>query len=112
MKRKKNKNLILGGTITGIMLCLIAVGFFWTPYDPEAMDSANKLAGVSFSHLMGCDNFGRDIFSRVLKGSGTTLLVALGTVAIGAFFGLLIGAFTGYFGGIARSEERRVGKEC
>ena len=39
----------------------ILVGFFWTPYDPEAMDSANKLAGVSFSHLMGCDNFGRDI---------------------------------------------------
>ena len=101
MKRKTNKNLILGGLLVGIMLCMIAVGFFWTPYDPEAMDSADKLSGVSFSHLMGCDNFGRDIFSRVLKGSGTTLFVAVGTVLIGAFFGMLIGAFTGYFGGIA-----------
>ena len=82
MKRKTNKNLILGGLLVGIMLCMIAVGFFWTPYDPEAMDSADKLAGVSFSHLMGCDNFGRDIFSRVLKGSGTTLFVAVGTVKV------------------------------
>ena len=49
--------------MTGAMLALIVLGFFWTPYDPEAMDSAAKLSGVSFSHLMGCDNFGRDIFS-------------------------------------------------
>lgn len=101
MKKKKNKNLIWGGVITGVMLALIAAGFFWTPYDPEAMDSAAKLSGVSFSHLMGCDNFGRDIFSRVLKGGGTTLFVALGTVGIGTVCGIVIGAFTGYFGGIA-----------
>ena len=101
MKKKKNKNLILGGVMTGAMLALIVLGFFWTPYDPEAMDSAAKLSGVSFSHLMGCDNFGRDIFSRVLKGGTTTLFVALGTVGIGTVFGIIIGAFTGYFGGIA-----------
>lgn len=101
MKKKKNKNLIWGGVITGIMLALIVLGFFWTPYDPEAMDSVSKLSGVSFSHLMGCDNFGRDIFSRVLKGGGTTLFVALGTVGIGTVCGVVIGAFTGYFGGIA-----------
>lgn len=101
MKKKKNKNLIWGGVITGVMLALIVLGFFWTPYDPEAMDSAAKLSGVSFSHLMGCDNFGRDIFSRVLKGGGMTFLAALGTVGIGTVCGVLIGAFTGYFGGIA-----------
>ena len=49
---------------------------------------------------MGCDNFGRDIFSRVLKGAQTTLIVAGGTVLIGTVFGVLIGAFTGYFGGL------------
>lgn len=100
MKKKKNKNLIIGAAITGVMLFFIVLGFFWTPYDPETMDKTNKLAGVSLSHIMGCDNFGRDIFSRVLDGSKTTLLVALGTVAIGTFFGVVIGAFTGYFGGI------------
>ena len=44
-------------------------------------------------------SFGRDILSRVMKGAGTTFLVALGTVLIGTAFGVLIGAFTGYFGG-------------
>lgn len=63
------------------------------------MDKSSKFAGVSFSHIMGCDNFGRDIFSRVLQGTKMTLFIAAGTVAIGTFFGMLIGAFTGYFGG-------------
>lgn len=100
MKKKKNGNFILGASITCAMLLFVLAGFFWTPYDPEAMDKAHKLAGVSFSHIMGCDNFGRDIFSRVLKGSGTTMFVAVGTVAIGTFFGVLAGAFTGYYGGV------------
>ena len=100
MKKKMNKNLTVGLWLTGIMLTLILVGFFWTPYNPETMDNAAKLSGVSFSHLMGCDYFGRDIFSRVLKGGGTTFCVALGTVTIGTVFGVIIGAFTGYFGGI------------
>lgn len=97
---KKNNNLILGGIITGVMMLFILVGFFWTPYDPEAMDAAQKFAGMSFAHPFGCDNFGRDILSRVMKGAGTTFLVALCTVLIGSFFGIVIGAFTGYFGGI------------
>lgn len=96
---KKNYNLILGGVITAVMLLLILIGFFWTPYDPETMDAVNKFAGISLAHPLGCDNFGRDILSRVMKGAGTTFLVALGTVLIGAVSGVLIGAFTGYFGG-------------
>ena len=96
---KKNYNLILGGVITAVMLLLILIGFFWTPYEPETMDAAYKFAGISLAHPLGCDNFGRDILSRVMKGAGTTFLVALGTVLIGTVFGVLIGAFTGYFGG-------------
>ena len=85
--------------ITGIIITLTLIGFFYTPYDPEKMDASSKLAGISLTHIMGCDNFGRDIFSRVMKGCGTTLVVAGATVMIGTFFGLIIGAFTGYFGG-------------
>lgn len=100
MNTKKSTNFKIGAAITGGMLLLIVLGFFWTPYDPEAMDRTNKLAGVSLSHIMGCDNFGRDIFSRVLTGCGTTFFVALGTVSIGTLCGIVIGAFTGYYGGI------------
>lgn len=100
MKKKKNINYILGCTITAVMLLLILVGFFWTPYDPETMDASAKFAGVSLRHPCGADNFGRDMLSRIMIGAGTTFLVACGTVAIGVFFGMLIGAFTGYFGGV------------
>ncbi len=98
-KSKKNYNLIVGGTLAGVILFLILVGLFFLPYDPEAMDINLKFAGISLSHPFGCDNYGRDIFTRVMVGSRTTLLVALGTVGIGAGVGILIGAFTGYFGG-------------
>lgn len=101
MKKKKgNYNLIAGGIITGIVLLFILIGVFYTPYDPDAMDAEAKFAGISLKHLMGCDNFGRDVFSRVLEGSRTTLIVASGTVFIGTFFGVLLGAVTGYYGGI------------
>lgn len=100
MKKKKNYNLIIGGVLTGLVMLLVLLGMVYTPYDPEAMDAAKKLSGVSLQHLMGCDNFGRDIFSRVLKGGKTTFVVAAGTVVIGTSVGILIGAFTGYYGGI------------
>lgn len=100
MKKKTNYNLILGCILTGMVFFLVLLGSVYTPWDPESMDASRKLAGLSWQHLMGCDNFGRDIFSRVLKGSGTTFLIAAGTVAIGTVFGILVGAFTGYYGGI------------
>lgn len=99
MKKKYSANFIIGVLITSVMLFLIIMGFFYTPYDITKMNSASKLAAPSLSHLMGCDNFGRDIFSRVLKGMGNTFVIALMTVVIGAVSGIIIGAFTGYFGG-------------
>ncbi len=92
-------NFRIGAVITGIMLLLIVVGFFYTPYNPTGMDNSAKLAAPSLRHIMGCDNFGRDIFSRVLKGMGNTFLIALATVAIGVVCGIIVGAFTGYYGG-------------
>lgn len=99
-KKNKNYNFIIGAVITGLVFLFILAGCIHTPYDPEAMDSASRFAGVSLRHPMGCDNFGRDILSRVMIGSRTTLGVACATVFIGTFFGVTIGAFTGYFGGL------------
>ena len=97
--KKRHNNFIIGCCITGVMLLLIVLGAFWTPYDGEAMDTAAKMQAPSFAHLLGTDNFGRDIFSRVLEGAGTTLLIAVSAVCAGLFFGVLIGAFTGWYGG-------------
>lgn len=99
MKKRYNYNIILGGILAGLILLLILIGLFWLPYDPDAMNADFKHAGMSLAHPFGCDNFGRDIFTRVMVGARTTLLIALATVAIGAVVGTLIGAVTGYFGG-------------
>ena len=97
---KDNPYLLSGAIITGIMVLVIIIGIFWTPYDPTAMNSADKLQGMSFRHPMGTDNMGRDVLSRVMYGSRITLLIAIGTVAIGSVVGTIIGALTGYFGGM------------
>jgi len=100
MKRKTvSYNFRLGCILTVLMAGLILVGFFWTPYDPDAMQGSLKLDGPSLLHLFGTDQFGRDVFSRVLKGAGSTLTIAVGTLVIGGSFGSILGAITGYFGG-------------
>ena len=95
-----NGYLKAGLILTGILTALIILGFFWTPYDPEAMMAGPKLQGPTWQHLMGTDKFGRDIFSRVLQGAGSTAAIAVCTVAIGAVCGTAVGALTGYFGGV------------
>ncbi len=97
--KKRNWNLYIGGGLTALLVLMIIVGAIWTPYDPDAMSSAMISQPPSLAHPFGTDNFGRDIFSRVLKGGGTSLLIAVSTVVIGAVFGILIGSLTGYFGG-------------
>lgn len=101
MKKKKRKdyNLIIGCTIAATMALFVLVGMLYTPYDPDAMNGSAKFAAPSTQHFFGCDQFGRDIFSRVLKGSGTTFFVAFFTVLFGAGIGTVIGVLTGYFGG-------------
>ena len=98
--KRRNGYLAVGLSLTVFLAVLVLVSCFWTPYDPTAMMVGPKLQPPSFLHLMGTDNFGRDIFSRVIRGTWTTFSIAFCTVAIGAVCGTLIGAVTGYFGGL------------
>jgi len=97
--KRGNGFLAAGLALTGLLAALVLLGFFWTPCDPSAMAAGPKFAPPSLAHWMGTDNFGRDIFSRVLQGAGATASIALATLAIGAAGGCLTGALTGYFGG-------------
>lgn len=89
-----------GLILTTVMTLLAILGQIWTPYSPTSMNGAAVFQTPSFSHLMGCDNFGRDIFSRVINGIGITFLVAIATVLIGFVIGTIVGLLTGYFGGV------------
>ncbi len=97
---KLNKYFVVGLLMTIVALVLAVVGFFWTPYSTTAMSASERFVGPSLRHLFGTDNFGRDIFSRVMKGMGTTILISSLVVLIAGSVGILVGALTGYFGGI------------
>lgn len=106
--KKRNWYLSVGIALTGVMLLYTLVGFFWTPHDPESLSAAAKYAAPSGAHLFGCDQLGRDIFSRTLAGAGTTLTIALAVLAVGFVFGLTIGALCGYYGGVVDGVVMRV----
>ncbi len=95
-----NPYLWIGLLMTGTAVLLAIVGAFWTPYDTAAMSASEKFNAPSLRHFFGTDNFGRDIFSRVMKGTGTTVFVSSLIVLIAGGMGILIGALTGYFGGV------------
>ncbi|MGX8698693.1 MAG: ABC transporter permease, partial [bacterium] len=94
--KKRNLLLTLGLSLTGALFLLSLLSAFWTPFDPEALSGAEKLLGPSLRHLAGTDQFGRDIFSRILKGLGNTFSIALITNLLGGGVGILIGLITGY----------------
>ena len=104
MKRKQHSAYFyVGAVITAVITIMAVVGLFWTPWDLTAMDPSAVYQPPSWQHFFGTDNFGRDIFSRVMKGVSTTYTVSLCTVALGASVGVLVGALTGYFGGVVDS---------
>lgn len=92
----------LGFVSGGILLVLIFIAITapWiTPYDVAIQDLANSNAAPSWRHLMGTDEFGRDVFSRVLYGARTSLSVSATAIAISVVLGMALGAAAGYFGG-------------
>lgn len=100
LSKKWNKYFIAGLSMTGLAVVLGILGLFWTPYSTTAMSAAERFNAPSLRHLFGTDNFGRDIFSRVMQGMGTTILISALVVSFSATIGILLGALTGYFGGV------------
>lgn len=95
----KNKNLITGAVLVLFLLLMLIISFFYLPYPPNEMDSVNTLTMPSMQHLLGTDNFGRDILSRIMKGSQMAFGIGFGAVIIGMTIGVILGAVAGYFGG-------------
>jgi len=92
----------LGAVGAAIILTMtfVALTAHWlAPYDALATDYGAMLAAPSTAHWLGTDTFGRDVFSRILFGSQTALIVGLGASFIGATFGALVGVASAYFGG-------------
>ena len=86
--------------IVGAILLLALISPLIAPYDPAAQNVAARLAGPSFAHPLGQDEFGRDVLSRLLVGARASLRVALFSAVIAGTIGIAVGLVGGYFGGI------------
>jgi len=93
--------LALTGLIILIPMFLCAVlAPALAPHNPIEPDLKNVLAGPSFSHPFGTDMLGRDVLARVIYGSRISLLVGFVSVGIATLIGLVLGALSGYYGGV------------
>ena len=72
---------------------------FWTPYDPNQMNGADKMMGPCLKHLFGTDKMGRDIYARVLYGARVSLASTFVLVLTVFVIGTALGVISGYFGG-------------
>lgn len=93
----RNKSVLIGGVILLVMFILGLLAPLIAPYDPLSQQIMDRLMPPSSSHLFGTDNFGRDVFSRVIYGSQISLKVGLLTVIFSTIFGLILGLIAGYF---------------
>jgi len=101
LRRITKHNLALVGLVILIPMFLCALlAPIISPHDPKEPDLKNILTGPTWSHPFGTDTLGRDVFSRVIYGSRISLLVGFVSVGIATLIGIMIGAVSGYSGGI------------
>jgi peptide/nickel transport system permease protein len=101
MRRELKRNpLAVSGAVLVVLFVAFALFAPWlAPKDPAFIDLAGRLARPSWRHLMGTDELGRDIFSRVIFGARISMLVGASVVAGSLILGTLIGSIAGYYGG-------------
>src|SRR5881392_3083611 len=93
--------------VLGTIGLFIMVVFVWVAlsadliarFDPLSVDSARRLAAPDWRHWLGTDSFGRDVWSRIINGARISLAVGIGSTALGASIGVLIGLASGYLSG-------------
>ena len=100
LRRLSKNTSAMIGLVLILLLILTAVFAPWiTPYDYTKMDIKAKYAGSSLQHLFGCDELGRDIFSRCIYGARASLSLGLLASLVSTLVGVVLGSLVGYFGG-------------
>lgn len=101
---KKNRSAVLGFFIALMLVAFALFSPLIATHLPNVQDLSARLIppfwneGGSAQHLLGTDDFGRDLFSRIVYGARISIMVGTISVSISLFFGLLMGVFAGYYG--------------
>lgn len=94
-----NPLAVIGFVIIASILLLALIAPLIAPYDPNAIDVKVILLPPSYTHFMGTDGLGRDVFSRMLFGARISLMVGFVAVGIATIIGIILGAIAGYYRG-------------
>lgn len=103
---RKNKSALVGLYIVIILIFAGLLAPILAPHDPIIQNLGNRLippfwnAGGSFSYILGTDDFGRDVLSRIMYGARISLMIGIISVSIALVFGTLVGSISAYFGGL------------
>jgi peptide/nickel transport system permease protein len=89
----------VGGLLIAALVLTAVLAPVLAPHDPIKIQSSNRLKPPSLTHLLGTDDFGRDILSRVIFGARISMLLGLGAVAISTLLASIAGIVSGYYGG-------------
>ena len=95
----RNPIALLGLVIIALYVGVAVFAPWLAPHDPLGQDLSKSFAPLSAEHPMGCDEFGRDILSRVIFGARTSLIIQVFSVLMALVVGVVLGAAGGYFGG-------------
>ncbi len=96
---KKQKAALLASIFIGLLIVIAIIGPYIAPYDPFEPNYDALLEGPIASHLAGTDEYGRDIFSRLIVGAKISLMISFSAVFLGLILGTILGLISGYFGG-------------
>ena len=95
----RNVNFTIGICITLAIILTGLLSLVYTPYPPNKMNLSARFQAPSERHWLGTDQYGRDILSRVMKGSTNSIIVGLVAVSIGMSFGILLGSLAAFYRG-------------
>ena len=98
---KKNPLALAGGAVVLLLAAVAVAAPLLAPYDPAAYDVKRILLPPSREHLLGTDQIGRDVLSRMLYGARVSLAVGFVAVGIAILIGMVVGVVAGYYGGAA-----------
>ncbi len=90
-RARRSPSLVIGAVLSALIILAAALSLVWTPYSYAAIDIPHRLMGFSAEHWFGTDQYGRDVFSQILVGARTSIVVALIAVGVGIAIGTPLG---------------------
>ena len=96
---RTHRSVAIGAGLAFVLGLIVILGPLVIATDPNAIDVAHRFAAPSATHLLGTDDLGRDMLTRIVHGSRTSLLISFAAVTMGTILGHVIGLVSGYAGG-------------